>query len=78
MRINPIGSNKTELHLDDGSVILFSYKTPVAACTPSKGYIRTEHKWSVTTSKHINMWLDGVEAVLVPQSDLDAIVSSAH
>jgi hypothetical protein len=84
MKINHIGSNMTELKLDgpDHITILFSYNTPVAAFGLSPawheahgaGYIRTEKKWSVTTSKHINKWLDGVNAAKVPQSTLDSLV----
>ncbi len=74
MQINPIGSNQTELHLDNGTIIMFSYKTPVAACMgDGSGFIRTNHKWSVTTSKHINKWIDGRAAKEVPQATLNAL-----
>lgn len=78
--IKPIRSNMTELHKDDGTVVLFSYETPVAACVSfgennghGAGYFRTEQKYSVTTSKHITQWLDGVNAKTVPQADIDAL-----
>ena len=75
MQIKPIGSNKTELHLDSGAIILFSYQTPVAAFT-GNNYVRTATKYSDTTSKHINQWLDGVKAETVPQETLDGMVKS--
>jgi len=72
MKLSPVGSNTTEITLSDGTVILFSYKTPVAACYgDGRGFIRTSHKWSVTTSRHINKWLAGANAREVPQSVLD-------
>lgn len=78
MQINPIAPNQTEVTLNDGTVILFSYKTPVAAFLPDAdqddgAFIRTRQKWSVTTSKHINAWLNGTMAVSVPQSKLDKL-----
>lgn len=71
MNIKPIGSNQTELHLNNGTVILFSYQTPVAAST-TNGWLRTDQHYSKTTSKHINQWLPG-NARIVPQSELDAL-----
>lgn len=70
MKIKNIGSNMTELHTDD-AVILFSYETPVALLRKSDHeYLRTDLFWSVTTSRHINKWLKGVEAQTVPQKCL--------
>ena len=73
MHIESIGSNQTELTFNKGQV-LFSYKTPVAAYTPSLGYIKTATKWSSTTSRHINKWLEGVTATVVNQEVLDNLV----
>lgn len=56
MKIKPIASNMTELVLNDGSRVLFSYETPVAHYKPSEYLRRTNKKWSVTTSKHIGKW----------------------
>jgi hypothetical protein len=57
MRIRQIGSNQTEVMLADGTEILISYTTPVAALIPGRGWVRTLSKTSATTSKHINKWL---------------------
>ena len=88
MTLKPIASNMTELDLN-GTTILFSYSTPVAAYigSPAPGnlspsllamlreartnFIRTEDKFSRTTSSHINKWLKrhGANLALpVPQS----------
>jgi len=72
MKIRTIKSNMTELEVN-GATILFSYETPVAANVKGKFY-RTQTKWSVTTSKHINQWLDGAKAESKPQSFFDDLV----
>ena len=73
MRLTPIATNQTEVEFDSGVQVFFSYKTPVAAYIPTKGYVRTSTKWSSTTTKHINKWLDGVNATEVDQAILDNI-----
>ena len=57
MKVTPIAPNQTEVELSDGTCVLFSYKTPVAALVPGKGWIRSSTKYSPTTSRHINSWL---------------------
>lgn len=74
MRVKNIGSNKTEVETDKFR-ILVSYETPVAFEDKNTGDVfRTAKKWSVTTSKQINQWLDGRKALEVPQSTLDSLL----
>jgi hypothetical protein len=73
MRLRPIKANTTELVLDDGYTVLFSYQTPVAAQEPGGGYLRTNKKWSKTTTRHINQWLAGATAAEVNQEVLDSL-----
>jgi hypothetical protein len=78
MQIENVGSHQTEVQTDKAR-ILFSYKTPVAAWISGRGYVRTSQFWSVTTSKHINMWLrdnycNPDEVQKVPQSELDNLL----
>jgi hypothetical protein len=80
MIVQQIGSNQTEILLADGTTVLFSYSTPVAALVAGKGWVRTSQKWSATTTKHINAWFrkhrgstDGVPSV--PQSEVDQLVA---
>jgi hypothetical protein len=58
MKVKNYGSNQTLVE-DNGCQVLYSYETPVALI--SSGIFRhaykTDRKWSVTTSKHINQWL---------------------
>ena len=65
MKIKSIGSNKTEVHLEDPKIdkyliLLISYETPVALIRHNsytvKHGLRTDEFHSVTTSKHINQW----------------------
>ena len=73
MNLHPIAANQTELHLDNGTIVFFSYKTPVAACT-ADGFIRTNKFWSVTTSRHLNKCLDGRNYKEVDQEILEELV----
>lgn len=75
LSINSIGSNQTELHIDDLTV-LFSYSTPVAYCIDGKGYFKVDEFYSVTTSKHINKWLDGRKFTLVTYDSLRQLINS--
>ena len=76
MKLTPIAANQTEVSINDGSTIFFSYRTPVAAYLPEKGYVRTNKFWSVTTSRHINKWLNNVTNVQeIDQSVLDNLAA---
>lgn len=71
MRVQPLASNMTLLKTPD-SLVLFSYSTPVALYElKTYRYFRTGKKWSKTTSRHINKWLDGVQAQEMPQEFFD-------
>ena len=73
MQLTPIASNMTEVETSEAR-ILFSYRTPVAAYVFGEGYVRTEKWWSVTTSRHINKWIDGGTTKEVSQTYLDNLV----
>ena len=76
MKLTPIAANQNEVSFTNGTQIFFSYKTPVAAYLPEKGYVRTSKFWSVTTSRHINKWLQGVNNVdEIDQSILDNLTN---
>jgi len=66
--------NVTEVTYENGAQILRSYATNVAAYIPGLGFMETERKWSVTTSKHISQWKNrrGYPLVArVPQDELN-------
>ena len=73
MQIKNIGSNMTELNLN-GVSVLFSYETPVAGWD-NEGAFRTDEKFSVTTSKHINKYLGGKNiGRTIPQLEIEKLV----
>jgi len=76
MDIKQIAANQTEVSLNDGTIIFVSYATPVAAFLDGHKWIRSEEKYSVTTSKHVNKWLSGLNTTTVPQSEIDALMRS--
>jgi len=76
MKLKQIASNMTELDLGFAQVF-FSYETPVAARLTDGSLVRTETKYSVTTTKHINKWLNGCEALTVPQDRIDCLLTSS-
>ena len=74
MQLRPIGSNMNEIVVK-GKSILFSYSTPVAGWDEN-GAFRTDEKFSVTTSKHINKYLGGKDVGrVVKQSWIEGLVA---
>ena len=59
MKLCRIGPNETTVNFKEGTVVLFSYSTPVAALLPSGRFVKTTQYYSKTTSRHINRWLAG-------------------
>jgi hypothetical protein len=78
MKLYPLGNNKTQVTLNNGTAILFSYMTPVAACLSNGGgFIYTSHKWSKTTTKHISQWMGTNKMAIAaekPQEYFDNLV----
>jgi len=71
LQVQPLASNMTLLQTPS-ALVLFSYSTPVAVYDKSKhDYYRTAKYWSKTTTRHINKWLDGVQAQEKPQEFFD-------
>jgi hypothetical protein len=71
MKLKPQGANQTELTLPDGTLILYSYQTPVACHIEGEGYFRTLEYFSRTTSKHIAQWLarNGAHGVTLKEQE---------
>ena len=63
MILRQLGSNQTELSLNNGDSIFFSYETPVAGFQSEDGFFKTETYYSKTTSRHINQYLRDVDDV---------------
>jgi hypothetical protein len=73
MKLEPLSGNKNQITLSDGTQVLFSYQTPVAAWKNGE-FFKTDKFWSKTTSKHINEWTH--LATLKPQEYFDTLVKS--
>jgi hypothetical protein len=50
-------ASATEIELSNGTTVLVSYSTPVAAFVPGRGYVQSEEHYSRTTTKHIRDFL---------------------
>lgn len=74
LKLKPIGPNQNELILPNGNRIFFSYETPVAAFVKERGYIRSEKKYSVTTSRHINQWLGSHAYEIVSEYGIESLM----
>jgi len=78
MKLKQLGSNMTVLTLNNGTEVLFSYETPVAGFSGTSydyTYFRTDQKWSKTTTRHINQYLNRQYAATIAQSEINAMVS---
>ena len=75
MKLYQKGSNMTELDLGFAQVF-FSYETPVAARLTDGSLVRTDQWYSATTSKHINKWLQGCDALTVSQYCINCLLTS--
>ncbi len=76
MKLRRIGYNQTVVEYNNGSEVFFSYDTPVAARLQDYEYLRTQDFYSKTTSRHINKYLDGVNAKKVTQQTINNLVGN--
>ena len=77
--LTSFGSNMTVIAVENGDSVLVSYSTPVAALVGGV-FFRTEKKFSMTTSKHINKWSGSFgiakgEGTLKPQKWFNELVN---
>lgn len=73
MKLKNLGPNCNLVIMSNGAEFLFSYETCVAVTTGNGKTYKTSKKWSKTTSKHINMYLNSTEAQEIDQSFLDTM-----
>lgn len=76
MKLKQIGSNMTELDMGFAQVF-FSYETPVAARLTDGSLVQSAERYSLTTAKHIYKWLNGCDALTVPQDRIDCLLTSS-
>lgn len=82
MKLTPHAKNMNSIVFDDGRIILVSYSTKVAVFIPGEGIKRTATKWSATTTKHINRWINGtfspnVTIETVAQAEIERLSEEA-
>lgn len=72
-------ANATEIEKADGTTILVSYSTPVAAFVPGKrgAFVATE-RYSNTTSRHVRAFLErhNLTGNPVPQAEIAALLEA--
>jgi hypothetical protein len=73
MKLSQLSGNKNQITLADGTQVLFSYQTPVAAWVNGE-FFKTSKRWSNTTTRHINSWVH--LATEKPQEYFDTLVKS--
>ena len=73
-----LGLTKAEVHLEGGTVVFFSYRTPVAAVHDGV-YYETTKSYSRTTAKHVSQWRPPKYKKIKPVSEdfLATLLSSA-
>lgn len=69
-----MAQNKTTVQLTDGREVLVSYSTPVAAHIPGVGYVASDTRWSVTTSKHVSQYA-GKDCKRVSDAEFLALIA---
>lgn len=74
--VKPNGRDPVVLEYRDGTRLLFSYETPVAAYVPGKGFIVTQANVSATTARRIKDWVGSASFRDVDQADIFAVITS--
>lgn len=70
-------SNTNTVRLTDGREVCLSYGVPVAAFVPGRGYLKTDARYSVTTSRHANAFCGGGRdaGTVIPDAEFRALVA---
>jgi hypothetical protein len=78
LHFRPLGNNSAELGVGEW-LVLISYETPVAVCNQRNHHIFvTSSKFSNTTTKHINKWVDGRSAACISQDRIEEIANGSY
>jgi hypothetical protein len=67
-----MSTHVTTITHPDGTTVCLSYGVPVAIHVPGRGYFRTDRRYSVTTSRHMNAFA-GTDATEIADADLRAL-----
>lgn len=74
--VKPSGRDPVVLEYRDGTRLLFSYETPVAAYVPGEGFIATNEAVTPTTARRIRDWIGSASFRDVDQADIFAVITS--
>lgn len=69
-----MSKNRTTKILSGGREVCLSYNVPVAAFVPGLGYIKTDRRYSQTTSKHANQFCGG-RPVIVSDDEFNKLIA---
>lgn len=78
MELQRLGANVAVINLHNGTRILFSYDTPVAAYIPGEGYIKSERFFSRTTTGHVSQFAKGNMARTVTHETMAKLAQEAR
>lgn len=67
-------ANTSTIELTDGREVHLSYGVPVAAFIPGRGYIKTDARFSITTTRHANAYA-GKSAPEVPDAEFCTLIA---
>jgi len=73
--VKPNGLDPVVLEYRDGTRLLFSYETPVAAFSPGGGFIVTRESVSVTTERRIKDWIGSQPFRDADQAEIFAVIT---
>jgi len=76
MNLSRIGTNEALIRFGDSTEVFYSYETPVAGYTIALGFFRTSKKFSVTTTRHINKYLQGCDAEIMSQESIEVFTGA--
>lgn len=67
--------NVSVVSLSDGREVCLSYSTPVAVFIPGRGVVKTDRRYSVTSSRHANQFMRGSTHTVVPHEEFRSLVA---
>jgi hypothetical protein len=66
------------LRFTDGTQVLFSYESPVAAFVPGRGYLVADIELSITTQRRVDEWVSGLEFETVTLEEIVQVFNRPH
>lgn len=70
-----VSGHASVISLSDGREVCLSYGTPIAVFVPGRGVLQTDRKYSVTTSRHANAFMQGSTHTVIPHAEFRTLVA---